>query len=114
MHCMHNNTVSFFNLLTKSQVSFLMERDYHSDILNEIYITITTRESRIFLLGGYERPIYEFYIASNSIKERAKFEVRGAAVCYGPDQDKIFVMGGYDTSACAYYEVNKDEWTNFT
>jgi len=41
------SVVSFFNLLTKSQVSFVTDKPFP----NEINHTVTTKEKRLFIIG---------------------------------------------------------------
>jgi len=42
-----------------------------------------------------------------------KEEREYAAVAYEPNQDKIFVMGGWTLDSCEYYDVSNNIWTQF-
>jgi hypothetical protein len=60
IHFMKENTVSHFNLLTKSQITFEIDRQF--PYINK---TVTTKDKRLFIIG-YEKA-FEFYLAANSL-----------------------------------------------
>jgi len=75
---------------------------------------VTTKDKRLFIIGNKE--VFEFYLAANTLQDRASMNEKReyAAAAYEPNQDKIFVMGGYpSTDSCEYYDVNNNEWTPF-
>ena len=58
---MKENTVSHFNLLTKSQITFEIDRQF-PDRINK---TVTTKDKRLFIIG--REKAFEFYLAANSL-----------------------------------------------
>ena len=87
---MKGNTISYFNLLTKSQVSFEIDNVF-PDYIN---LTVTTKDKRLFIIDLWKA--YEFYVTTNSLKDKADMSDKRyrAAVVYESIHDNIYVMGG--------------------
>ena len=58
---MENDKVSYLNLITKSQITFEIDRQFPEDINK----TVTTKDKRLFIIG--ELKAFEFYLAANSL-----------------------------------------------
>ena len=65
-HCLGNiiyfmkgTTVSYFNLLTKSQVSYKTDKPFPENI----NYTVTTKDKRVFIIG--EKEVFEFCLVTN-------------------------------------------------
>ena len=65
---MINNTISYFNLLTKSQITFEIDKVFPENINS----TVTTKDKRLFIIGI--KKTHELYVAANSFKDRAEME----------------------------------------
>jgi len=87
---MKGSTISYFNLLTKSQVSFEIDNVF-PDYIN---LTVTTKDKRLFIIDLWKA--YEFYVTTNSLKDKADMSDKRyrAAVVYESIHDNIYVMGG--------------------
>jgi len=59
IHFISSNSITYFNLLTKSQVSFKIETPF-PDIIN---YTVTTKDKSLIIIG--EDKAFEFLIAAN-------------------------------------------------
>ena len=80
---MHNDMISFFNILTKSLIT------YHLNIVigdgRDINKLVTTKQKRLFIIGRGNT--YEYYLAAKMILEKKKMNhirTRAAAV-YEPN-----------------------------
>jgi len=62
---MNKNTVSFYNLLTKSQITFLTDREFP-----DFLVSMTTKDNRLFSIGTYRA--FELMFASRSLLDKAK------------------------------------------
>jgi len=78
IYFMQGNNVSFFNLLTKSQVSFKSDKPFPE----YINYTVTTKDKRLFIIG--EKEVFEFCLAANTLQDRASMNEGsyGRAVAY--------------------------------
>jgi len=57
--------ISFYNLVSKSQVTFKTDKEFPS----EINKTITTKDNRIFIIG--DENAHEFEIVANILRDKA-------------------------------------------
>jgi len=64
---MSKKTISYFNVLTKSQISFKTDKAFFKGCNQKP--TVVTKEKRMFILGKIR--IFEFQLIANQLQNRA-------------------------------------------
>jgi len=93
---MHEDMISYFNLITKSQITFQTERQFP----RYYNAKVTTKDKKVFLIG--DKKTFEFYLTINKLEDRAEMKVEreATAIAYEPTLDKIYALGGQYTDTC--------------